>query len=176
MSLIRPKARAALWQWREALTGLGVLALGLYWGLFTGGGLLHWIGYAVAVLGVLLVIAGLQRGRFRLGDGGPGVVQIVEGRIAYFGPLTGGTADLDSLSRLVLDPGARPPHWMLHRPGEPPLAIPLTAEGADALFDAFATLPGLRTERMLAEMRRDGTAPVTIWEAAPRKSAHLRLH
>ena len=42
--MIRPGARAALSQWREALIGLAVLALGVYWGFFTGGGLLHWIG------------------------------------------------------------------------------------------------------------------------------------
>ena len=110
---------------------------------------------AALAVGALLIIAGIQRGRFRTGSGGPGVVQIVEGRIAYFGPLTGGTAELGQLSRLVLDPSGKPPHWLLHQPGQLPLAIPLTAEGADALFDAFATLPGLQTERMLAEMRRD---------------------
>ncbi len=43
--------------------------------------------------------------------------------------------------------------------------MPLAAEGADALFDAFATLPGIRTERMLAEMRRGGDHPVVIWQA-----------
>lgn len=174
--MIRPEARAALSQWREALIGLAVLALGIYWGFFTGGGLLHWIGYGVIAVGLLLVIAGIQRGRFRIGAGGPGVVQIVEGRITYFGPLTGGAADLEALSALVLDPSAKPPHWLLRQPGQPPLAIPLTAEGADALFDAFATLPGLHTERMLSEMRRDGTRPVTIWEAPSCKSTHLRLH
>ena len=174
--MIRPAARAAIARWAEALWGLGVLALGLYWGFFTGGGLLHWVGYAVAIAGALLLVAGLQKGRFRTGSGGPGVVQIVEGRIAYFGPLTGGAADLGDLTRVVLDPSAKPPHWLLHRPGEPDLAIPLNAEGADALFDAFATLPGLKTERMLAEMRKDGTRPVTIWEAVPRENAHIRLH
>ena len=174
--MIRPEAKAALSQWREALVGLGVLALGIYWGFFTGGGLLHWIGYAVALAGVLLIVAGIQRGRFRIGSGGPGIVQVLEGRITYFGPLSGGVADLDALSALSLDPTGKPPHWMLHQPGQEPLAIPLNAEGADALFDAFATLPGLQTERMLAEMRRDGTRPVEIWCKASCKSTHLRLH
>ena len=72
--MIRPGARAALSQWREALIGLAVLALGVYWGFFTGGGLLHWIGYGVIAVGLLLVIAGIQRGRFRIGAGGPGAV------------------------------------------------------------------------------------------------------
>ncbi|MCR8547662.1 hypothetical protein M4578_07460 [Salipiger sp. P9] len=174
--MIRPEAQAALSQWREALFGAGVLALGLYWAFFTGGGLLHWIGYVVAIAGILLLIAGIQRGRFRVGSGGPGIVQVVEGRITYFGPLSGGVADLDGLTALTLDPGGKPAHWLLHQTGQPPLAIPLTAEGADALFDAFATLPGLQTERMLAEMRRASKRPVTIWQAASCNSTHLRLH
>lgn len=176
MGLIRPQAREALWKWREAMAGSVVLLLGLYWSFVPTGWLLHWIGYLIAATGALLTLAGLQRGRFRLGGGGPGIVQVIEGRVTYFGPLTGGAADLEDLDRLVLDPTGKPPHWLLHRPGDPPLAIPLTAEGADALFDAFATLPGLQTERMLAEMRRGGNAPVTVWEAKPRKTAHLRLH
>ncbi|EPX79746.1 hypothetical protein [Salipiger mucosus] len=174
--MIRPAARAAIMRWHEALAGGAVLVLGLYWGFFTGGGLLHWIGYAVALIGAVLVVAGIQRGRFRRGGGGAGIVQVTEGRIAYFGPLDGGTADVAELQALVLDPTARPPHWLLHREDAPPLAIPLDAEGADALFDAFATLPGLRTERMLAEMRGGATMPVVVWEAEARKTAHLRLH
>ena len=50
---------------------------------------------------------------------------------------------------------------MLVQPGQPPLQIPLTATGAEALFDAFATLPGIRTERMLREMRATGR--MTSW-------------
>ncbi|MGR3376106.1 hypothetical protein [Salipiger abyssi] len=176
MSLVRPEVRAALSQWREALYGAGVLALGLYWAFFTGGGLLHWVGYVVAAAGALLLVAGLQRGRFRMGGGGPGIVQVIEGRISYFGPLTGGAADLDTLTALTLDRHGKPAHWLLHRPDEPPLAIPLNAEGADALFDAFATLPGLPTERMLTEMHRASRHSVTIWEAPLRESTHLRLH
>lgn len=176
MSFVRPEARARLMQWREAIIGGGVLLLGLYWGLFTGGGLLHWIGYAVAIIGALLVAAGIQRARFRLGSGGPGIVQVVEGRISYFGPLTGGVADLGALSQLSLDPTASPAHWLLYQPGQPPLAIPLTAEGADTLFDAFATLPGLQTERMLARMRDGGQDPVVIWTDPDSRHRHLRLH
>ena len=58
----------------------------------------------------------------------------------------------------------KPPHWLISQPGQPDLAIPLSARGADDLFDAFATLPGIRTERMLALMRRPGDHPVVIWQ------------
>jgi hypothetical protein len=53
--------------------------------------------------------------------------------------------------------------------------IPLGAEGAEALFDVFAALPGMRTERMLAEMRRDAPGHVVIWHRADHAPTHLRL-
>ncbi|WGW04016.1 hypothetical protein [Tropicibacter oceani] len=174
--MIRPEAAATLGRFREALTGAGVLLLGLYWAFFTGGGLLHWIGYGVMTLGIVLIVTGLQRARFRRGDGGPGIVQVIEGRITYFGPLSGGVADIDALSALTLDPTARPAHWRLDQPGLPPLHIPVNAEGSEALFDAFAHLPGIRTEFMLRELERKGAHPVVIWRAASAQPITRRLH
>ncbi|MDU8913658.1 hypothetical protein [Aestuariicoccus sp. MJ-SS9] len=173
--MIRPEAARTLHRWREALAGAALVLLGLYW-VFGVGGLLYWIGFAVACAGAALVVAGFQRARFRSGGGGPGVVTVVEGRIGYFGPLSGGLADLEDLTQLVLDPTSYPPHWQLHRAGQPLLAIPLNAEGADQLFDAFASLPGMRTERMLREMQNAGAAPVVIWRAEHVRQTTLRLH
>ena len=56
------------------------------------------------------------------------------------------------------------------------MLIPVNAAGADALFDAFATLPGLRTERMLSELSEDGRAAVVIWERTPLRPQAVRLH
>ena len=175
MSFLRPEARAALWRWREVLVGTALLAIGLWWVLTTIG-LLHWLGYVVLVLAVATLAAGLQRARFRAGSGGPGVVRVDEGQVAYFGPLTGGVVAIGDLVTLKLDPRARPAHWILSQPGQPELAIPLTAEGADALFDAFATLPGIRTEHMLAQMRRRSGQTVVIWQKPRTAASHLRLH
>lgn len=167
MSFVRPEARAALWRWREVLTGLGALVLGLWWVLGTTG-LLQWVGGAVALAGAALAAAGVQRGRFRAGAGGPGVVQVDEGQIAYFGPLTGGVVALSEITALTIDHTARPPHWVLEQPDQDDLRIPLNAEGAEALFDVFASLPGLRTERMLAAMRNGAghppDRPEVIWK------------
>lgn len=174
--MIRREAAETLRRWQEALIGLAVMALGAYWGFFTGGGLLHWIGYLVLALGAALVFTGVQRARFRTGDGGPGVVQIVERRISYFGPLSGGIVDLDALTSLSLDPTSDPPVWQLHAPGHETLAIPLTAKGADQLFDAFATLPGIRTEHMLRQMQERAAHPVVIWRAPSVRDATRRLH
>ena len=68
------------------------------------------------------------------------------------------------------------PEAALSAEAKPPLAIPVNAEGHEALFDVFASLPGLRTERMLAELRKAGAHQVVIWERIPSRPTHQRLH
>lgn len=168
---LRPEARAALWRWREVIIAMALLALGLWWGLRSFG-ILSWIGYAIAVLAIFIALAGVQRTRFRRGSGGQGVVQVTEGKIAYFGPLTGGVADLDDLTRLALDATGGPAsHWILTSIGGTTLSIPVDAEGNEALFDVFAALPGIETEKMLSVLSRTERAHVVIWE-----KQHTRLH
>ncbi len=163
MSFIRPEATAALWRWREVLVGAGLGMLGLWW-VAGPGGLLGLVGWVVIVAGGATAVVGVQRLRFRRSGPGPGVVVVDEGQITYFGPLTGGMVALSELHRLSLDPSAHPSHWLLAQPGQPDLAIPVGAKGADALFDVFAALPGLSTERMLAALGGGGAHPVVIWE------------
>ncbi|WP_420820908.1 hypothetical protein [Rhodosalinus halophilus] len=173
--MIRAEALAALSRWREAMAGLALAALGL-WAALASFGLLAWLGWAAVAAGVALVFAGVQRGRFRGRQGGPGLVEVVEGRIAYFGPLEGGTVALSEIEELRLDPSARPPVWVLIQPERPPLSIPVNAEGADQLFDAFASLPGLRTGHLLAELEKGGRWPVVIWEHPSRRAQRPLLH
>ncbi len=163
MSFVRPEARAALWRWREALTGGALGALGLCW-LVAGAGPLAWLGGALALAGGALIVAGLQRARFRgAAGGGAGMVEVDEGRIAYFGPFTGGVVALSEMSALTLDRRRCPAHWVLSQPGRPDLVIPVDGEGAEALFDVFASLPGLRTEAMLRALHAADERPVEIW-------------
>lgn len=162
MSFIRPEAAASLARWREALLGLGVLALGAWWALALGG-ILFWIGLVLCVGGIALAVTGLQRGRFRSASGGPGIVQIDEGRVTYFGPLTGGSIDLAEMTELALDPTGQPAHWRLSQPGRPQLFIPISATGNDALFDAFSSLPGLKSETLIAAMHTKTDMPTRIW-------------
>lgn len=175
MSFIRPEARATIWRWRELIVAAVMLLVGLKWA-YTSFGVTAATGWALVASGLVVAVIGAQRLRFRLGAGGAGVVQVDEGQIAYFGPLTGGAVATSELERLRLDHTAKPPHWVLEQPGQPALAIPVNAEGHEALFDVFAALPGLKTERMLAELRRDGPHQVVIWERAPSRPAHHRLH
>lgn len=174
--MIRPEAAAALRRYQELIVGVAVLGLGLYWALGTGAGLLRWIGAAVALAGAALAVSGVQRARFRRGSDGPGLVQVVEGRISYFGPLWGGVVALDDLSALSIDHTGTPAHWRLEQPGEPPLHIPVTAEGSDRLFDAFAHLPGLRTERLLRALEAENATVQMVWRAAGHEPAFKRLH
>lgn len=179
MKFIRPEAATALRRWREALAGVAVLCLAMIW-IFGRPGLLQLLGYPLIVIAGLLIWVGVQRGRFRTGAGGAGAVQVDEGQITYFGPLTGGATALADLERLTLDRGLTPAHWRLDCADTPALLIPVNAEGADALFDAFARLPGLRTERMLNELSASGVMSehqaVVIWERRPMRPAHVRLH
>ena len=98
-----------------------------------------------------------------------------QGQITYLGPLTGGAVSLREITTLSLDPAGHPAHWVLSQPGQPDLMIPLTAEGSDALFDAFATLPGIRTEQMLRHMKSRRGPAVLLWRrgAAPATMRHL---
>ncbi|MQQ08727.1 hypothetical protein GFB49_09705 [Epibacterium sp. SM1979] len=175
MSFIRPEARAALWHWRELIAAAALALFGLRLILWSFG---FWqvSGWALLLVSVIVAIIGGQRLRFRLSGRGPGVVKVDEGQIAYFGPLTGGAVAASELERLRLDHTAKPAHWLLEQPGQPPVAIPVNATGAEGLFDVFASLPGLKTERMLEELHRRGPHQVVIWERAPSRDAHHRLH
>jgi hypothetical protein len=173
MPVIRPRARQTLLRWREALVAAALGALGLWWAR-TGFGIVEWLGWALVIAAAALGLAGVQRARFRRGAGGPGVVVVDEGLIAYLGPHTGGTVALSEISALALDPDG--PHWRLSQPDQADLRIPLDAEGAEALFDVFAALPGLRTGHVLARMRQPGPAPETLWQRPARRTPHPRLH
>ena len=174
MSFVRPEAARALRRWREAIVAGCVAALGIYWAF--GSGILSWIGYALAGAGLGLGAAAVQRARFRTGGDGPGVVQVNERRLTHFGPLSGGMADLEEVTALRLDATARPPHWMLDTPGQPALAIPVNAEGAEALFDAFAALPGLDTGRLVQALQHPRDHAGVIWQRAGAQASVRRLH
>ncbi|SFO89921.1 hypothetical protein [Tranquillimonas alkanivorans] len=166
MNLVRPELRAALWRWRETLSGGAAVLLGLWW-VFVTGGLLFWIGLVVAAGGAALAAAGVQRARFRHGGEGPGVVQVIEGQLGYFGPRTGGAVSVDEIEGVeVIDR-----HWRIYRADQPPLDIPLDAKGNEALFDVLTALPGVSTEDVLRAARnRTGTSR-TLW-----RKERLRLH
>jgi hypothetical protein len=162
---LRPEAAATLRRWREVLAALAVIALGL-WIAARPGPIVQGFGYVLIALAALAMIPAIRRARFAAGGQGPGVVQVVEGRILYMGPVTGGAVSLGDLTSLSL----RRDHtgdaaWILHEPGTL-LVIPVDASGAEALFDAFTTLPGLGAQRLLAARQGSRMGEQTLWRRA----------
>lgn len=162
MSFVRPEARAALWRWREAITGACALGFGLWWAL-TGAALTRWIGVVVALAALALLLAGVQRGRFRGQSDGMGVVRTDEGQVAYFGPLSGGIVAFTEITELAYDPSGKPAYWILSQRGQEDLYIPVDASGAEALFDVFTRLPGLKTEKVLRVMAHPPASKTVLW-------------
>lgn len=182
MSFIRPEAARLLTRWRETLIGTAAALLGLWW-LATTAGALWLFGLVLAPGGALLALAGIQRARFRGAAAAPGVVELVEGQLGYFGPHDGGVIDIAAIRRVdVVRDRAGAAFWVLHAAGAPPLAIPAGAAGADALFDALAALPGLRPERIAAAPGEAVPVPRTLWRRDPAEApavpapATRRLH
>ena len=174
MTFFRPEAQAAVWRWREVIAGVALALLGL-WLVAGPGFLLAMVGYPLIAGGSALGWLGIQRLRFRGEQGGAGAVQVDEGEVTYFGPLTGGTVALREMDSLTLERNMFPAHWRLSQPGQSPLLIPVNAAGSEALFDAFATLPGIRTERMLNELKAGQAQSVVIWRKGPATAASVRL-
>ena len=161
-SFIRPQARATLWRWREMLVGALVVLVGTNWAL-RAIGILQWLGPLVAIGGLVLIWIGWQRARFARAGDGRGAVAVVEGQVTYMGPLTGGQVALREMTALVLEAQHYPAHWRLEQAGQDPLLIPVDAAGSEVLFDAFSSLPGLRSERMLAALNTSQGQPIIIW-------------
>ncbi len=142
MSLIRPEARAALWRLREVFAALGLGVVGAR--LAASGGLvLTPLGVAIVVLAAGFGLLAWRRLRFAQAGVAPGVVELDEGQISYFGPSFGGAVALRELVelRLMVLQGRR--LWRLRQQDGQVLLIPVEAAGAEALFDAFASLPGM---------------------------------
>ncbi|MCT8331039.1 hypothetical protein [Albidovulum sediminis] len=142
MSFIRPEVRARLVRWREVWSALAVAGLGL-WLVTLGGYLLMPLGVMLAGLGLALAVIAVRRRRFDRAVDAPGVIEIDEGQIGYFGPSFGGYVALRELAeiRMIVVNGRK--HWRLRQADGQILLVPIAAAGADLLHDAFAALPGI---------------------------------
>lgn len=155
MSFIRPELAEALSRNREVIAAAGVVAIGL-WLLASGSG------YLVPALGLVLMALGLgweaqalRRLKFRQDGDAPGIVRVTEAQIAYYGPRVGGFVGLPDLSeiRLLTLRGRR--IWKLKQGDGQLLHIPVESDGAEALFDAFATLPGIDMAALVSALGTD---------------------
>jgi hypothetical protein len=151
MSFVRPEIAAALARWREVIAAGGTVALGL-WLAAQPGFILPTLGLILIALGLGWAALALRRLRFRQGGEAPGIVRVTEAQIAYLGPRIGGFVGLPDLVeiRLLTLRGRRV--WKLRAATGEALHIPVEADGAEALFDAFAGLPGLDMGALLAAL------------------------
>ncbi|MDJ0826398.1 MAG: hypothetical protein QNJ16_12910 [Rhodobacter sp.] len=168
MSFVRPEVKQKIWRWREALFGVFMAGCGMIWAV-TQQGVLAAVGTSLAIVGALIIFAGIQRTRFRVGAGGPGVVHVDERMVTYYGPLDGGSVSIDALASVELEPRSKPAEWILTEAGGQPLHIPTNAENAEQLFDVFAALQGIKTENMLTQLRSNPAERVSIWHSSQRQ-------
>ncbi|MBS3980904.1 MAG: hypothetical protein KGZ77_14100 [Rhodobacteraceae bacterium] len=154
MSLIRPELLAAAHRWREVIAGAALVGLGV-WAASRGGYLVTPLGLVLLALGFGWVLTALRRLRFQQEGEAPGIVRVTEAQIAYFGPRVGGFVGLPDLAeiRLLTLRGRR--IWKLKQGDGQLLHIPVEADGAHTLFDAFATLPGIDMAALVAALGSD---------------------
>lgn len=161
--LIRPEITARLRPWREVIAAGLTAAAGAY--LFSlGGWLLRPVGLAVFVTAALWGLGAWRRRRFDAAIAAPGLVEIEEGAIRYYGAqVLGGEIalrDLDQIRLMRLDGQA---HWRLRSNHGEALLIPVEAAGAAALADAFAALPGFDLGAASAALAANDSMRV-VWQ------------
>jgi len=134
-----------------------------------GGWFYQGVGLALALAGVWGGVIAFRRMRFARAVEQPGLVEIDEGQVRYFGPHGGGFVALPEVVELDLTvdlAGGR--WWRLREAGGNMLAIPVTAQGADQLFDAFSGLPGLSPAALVAALDAPRGRAITVWRRAHR--------
>lgn len=165
--MIRPELRAALWAHRET-PAAGALALAGLWLATRGGWFLGGLGLIVAGLGAGWAVLALRRARFARPVTDPGLVEIDEGRIGYYGAGArglGGYVALDDLIEIRLLRLNGQSFWRLKTLDAQAILIPVAAAGAEGLHDAFATLPGIDMGALVAALDRPGTVQ-SLWSRA----------
>lgn len=170
--MLRPEIWTALSRYREVILAAVVAALGL-WLLRLGGLLLVPAGAALLALAAAWATMALRRLRFAQGVGAPGIVELDERQVGYLGPTFGGYVSLDELTelRLIRVQGQR--MWRLKQTDGQALLVPVAAAGAERLFDAFATLPGMDTQALVAVLGEQAENLV-VWRRG-KGPAQLRL-
>ncbi|MEM7721058.1 MAG: hypothetical protein AAF376_01675 [Pseudomonadota bacterium] len=161
-AFLRPDAARLLHRWREVIIAIAVIALGL-WISLRPGPIVQGFGYVLIAVGAFGLIPAIRRARFAADGQGPGVVRVDEGRVLYMGPVTGGAIAIREMTSLSLRRDADgQAHWVLSEPGAL-LTIPVNADGAEALFDAFTALDGLSAPHLLRALESTAPGSQRLW-------------
>lgn len=162
--------RSGLRDWlsgHQDILAAGATALLGLWLALRGGWFFGLIGALVLMVGAALLIGALRRLPFRRRIDAPGLVEIDEGAIRYFGSATlGGEIALRDLTEIRLLRLRGQGHWRLRNAQGEALLIPVAAAGAETLADAFMTLPGLdmgAVSTALAHVADQPDAVRTVW-------------
>lgn len=176
--MIRAAVTTAAYRWRELIAAGAVGVTGL-WLVWLGGYLLVPVGIAVLAFGTTWAVTALRRLRFVQDIMAPGMVEVDEGQIGYLGPSLGGYVALPDLVelRLVTMQGRR--LWRLKQADGQSLLIPVDAAGADRLFDAFGSLPGMDMAALVTavdtpQVAGQGGLPA-LWGDAPAETPTMQL-
>ncbi|MBL4751820.1 MAG: hypothetical protein JKX71_14795 [Amylibacter sp.] len=168
MSFIRPPVVAHFTKWREAYFVTGILLFGIW--LYLRGSaslnlILQGLGLLVSLAGIILLRTTIQRIRFKRGQKAPGMVDVTEREISYFGPMHGKTISLESLNKIELrESEAYAAIWVLHHSEGDPMIVPTTAKGSDRLFDAFTSLSGVKMDVLVAAINQTPIQAKVIWQ------------
>lgn len=164
--MIRPELRDWIGRRAEALIAALAVAAGL-WLALRGGWFFAALGGLVMLVGGALLVGAWRRLPFRRRVAAPGVVEVVEGAIRYYGAtMLGGEIALRDLSEIRLLRLRGLGHWRLRSLSGEALLIPVDAAGADTLADAFTALPGLdmgAVSTALAHLADQSDAVRTVW-------------
>ncbi|MEM6477730.1 MAG: hypothetical protein AAF647_01660 [Pseudomonadota bacterium] len=173
--MIRPEAKEAIREWQEVIAGVAMTLLGSHF-LLNGRALLPVVGALIGLLGIALIVLGFRRVRFPTGAGGTGLVEVTERQIAYLTGAGGGAVAIDGLERVEVRADTAGITWLFTARSGEVLAIPGNARGAEALFDALVSLPGINHEEAVRAARspslpRHGAETFLIWQR-DRKALH----
>lgn len=167
MNFVRPEVRTALWRWREVLLGAAITALGanLAFGSF---GVLGWLGWLVLLVGLSLLVAGLQRARVRPRTGGPGVIELDEGQLSYLHAENGAIIMLPAVTRIEIETTDGGPleddlFWRFYQDNGYGARIPASAVGGERLFDALASFPGADYQKVIEASGSTQPHVFVIW-------------
>lgn len=174
MSFLRPDLSRRLARWSEL--GAAIVAA------LIGGAIMRLGGYLFLPMGALLTLlslawalTALRRLSFQREVAAPGVVEVVEGQIGYYGPTFGGMIALSDLAELRLAEFHGALQWRLRTVSDEVLLIPVDAAGADRLYDAYAALPGIDMAALAAALDA-GIATLPLWRRPPPAPRHRLRH
>ena len=168
MSFIRPPVIKHFSKWREAYFVVGVLLFGAWMylhGSATANLIFQGLGLVVSLVGIILLRTTIQRIRFKRAQKAPGIVDVTEREISYFGPMHGKTISLESLLKIELrESEAYAAIWVLHHSEGDPMIVPTTAKGSDRLFDAFTSLSGVKMDALVGAINQTPIEAKVIWQ------------